>query len=135
VSPESIIRELVEAVWNGGALDRLPEFFADTIDHGGRTDDLAGLRAWHESDALIWADQRFEIVSLVSDGAGQVAMRWRATARQIGQWGPVAATGRSISWDGVHFFTLRDGKVVSMWAMADVFAKASQLGAVISPPT
>jgi len=135
MSPESIIRELVERVWNQGELDLIPGYFAETIDHGGRTDDVAGLRSWHEQDALIWTDQRFDIVSLVSDdSSGQVAVRWHATARQIGQWGPVPPTGKTISWDGVHFFTVRDGKVVAMWAMADVFGKAMQLGAVVQPP-
>lgn len=86
MSSGSVVRELIESVWNQGNLDLLPGFFADTIDHGGRTDDVAGLRAWHEQDAQIWAGQRFEVVSLVSDeGSGQVAVRWRATARQIGQ--------------------------------------------------
>jgi predicted ester cyclase len=140
MSSEHTIRGLIERVWNGGELDRLPEFFAATIDHGGRPDDPAGLRAWHEQDALTWADQRFEIVSLVgsdaaADGVEHVAVRWRATARQIGQWGPVPPTGKTISWDGVHFFTLRDGRVIAMWAMADVFGKAMQLGAVMSLPT
>ena len=134
MSSESIIRELVERVWNQGELDLIPAIFAETLDHGGRTDDPAGLRAWHEQDALIWADQRFEIVSLVCDPSGQVAMRWRATAHHIGQWGPVRATGKTISWDGVHFFTVREGKVVAMWAIADVFGKAMQLGAALEPP-
>ena len=132
-SSESVVRELVERVWNRGEFERVPEFFAETFDHGGKADDLAGLRAWHEQDARIWADQRFEIVELVA-GTDDVAVRWRATARHIGQWGPVPATGKTISWDGVHFFTVRDGKVVAMWAMADVFGKAVQLGAVMSPP-
>jgi predicted ester cyclase len=132
MSPESIIRELIERVWNQGELGLLPSFFAETVDHGGRADDVAGLRAWHEHDALIWADQRFEILSLVTGGE-EVAIRWRATARHIGQWGPVPATGKTISWDGVHFFTVRDGKVVAMWAMADVFGKAMQLGASLEP--
>ena len=93
MSSESIVRELIERVWNRGELDLIPDFFSETIDHGGRTDDVAGLRAWHEQDAQVWADRRFDIVSLVSDeNTGQVAVRqvgvrWRATARQIGQVG------------------------------------------------
>ena len=39
-----------------------------------------------------------------------------------------------IAWDGVHFFTVRDGKVTAMGAMIDVFGKASQLGAGVEPP-
>lgn len=137
MSSEQIIRELVERVWNGGELDLIPQFFAKRFDHaspqGNRLDDPAGVRAWHEQDAQLWAEQRFEILKLVG-ASGQVAMRWRATARQVGQWGPVPPTGKTISWEGVHFFTVRDGKIVAMWALADVFAKAMQLGAEMSPP-
>jgi predicted ester cyclase len=63
-----------------------------------------------------------------------VALHWHATARQIGPWGPVPPTGRTIGWDGVHFVTVRAGRIVKLWAMADVFAKATQLGARILPP-
>lgn len=132
-SSESVVRELVERVWNQGRLDLLPEFFAERFDHGGKADDVAGLRAWHEGDAQVWADQRFELIEVIA-GGDDVAIRWRATATHIGQWGPVAATGKTIAWDGVHFFTVRDGKVTAMWAMADVFGKALQLGAVLEPP-
>jgi hypothetical protein len=28
----------------------------------------------------------------------------------------------------VHFFTVRDGRIVALWATADLFGKAQQLG-------
>ena len=116
MSAERVVRELVERVWNGGRLDELDRFFADPFDH-----------------AATWADIRYEIVSLVSDGA-QVALRWQATARHVGAWGPVAPTGATISWAGAHFLTVQDGRIVAMWAVADRFDKALQLGVTLSPP-
>lgn len=122
------MRELVERVWNGGHTEELDQFYASTFDHGGRTDSVDGLRAWHVEDAATWADGSYEIVTLVSDGE-QVALRWRATARHIGAWGPVAPTGVTVSWDGVHFFVVRDERIVGLWALSDRFGKALQLGA------
>jgi predicted ester cyclase len=133
MTAEQVVRELVDRVWNGGQIDDLPRYFADPFDHGGNPDTVAGLREWHRADAAAWADTAYDVVSLVSDGE-QVALRWRATARHVGVWGPVPPTGKTISWDGVHFFRVRDGRVEAMWAMADVFAKAMQLGATVTPP-
>ncbi|WP_117209780.1 ester cyclase [Allorhizocola rhizosphaerae] len=130
---ERLIRDLVESVWNGRAWDRLPDFFAATFDHSGRPDTPAGLRAWHESDSQTWSDTHYEIADLIATG-DRVALHWRATARHTGHWGPVPPTGRTIAWDGVHFFTVRDSRIVAMWATADMFTKALQLGVTMTPP-
>jgi predicted ester cyclase len=81
----------------------------------------------------VWAGTTYEVVTVVSDGSA-VGVRWRARATHIGPWGPVAATGRTVEWDGVHFFTVSEGRVTAIWAMADMFAKAEQLGVVMTPP-
>jgi predicted ester cyclase len=61
-------------------------------------------------------------------------VHWHATARHTGHWGPVRPTGKTIAWDGAHFFTVRDSRIVAMWAMADMFIKALQLGVTMTPP-
>jgi predicted ester cyclase len=131
VSAEKLVRALVTRVWNEGRVDELERYFAPTFDHDGRSDDIAGLVAWHRDDSRTWADLRYEIITLVSDGR-QVAVRWRASGRQVGDWGPVRPTGITAAWDGAHFFVVEGGVVTSMWAMADRFAKASQLGVVMT---
>ncbi|MEU8080656.1 hypothetical protein AB0B31_34995 [Catellatospora citrea] len=40
--------------------------------------------------------------------------------------GPVPPTGKTITWDGVHFFVVREGRGSAVWAVADLFAKATQ---------
>ena len=133
MTAEQTVRDLIEQVWNGGRTDQLERFYADPFDHDGRPDTVAGLRRWHADEAATWAESAYEVVSLVSDGE-QVAVRWRASARQVGPWGPIAPTGRSVSWDGVHFFVVRADRIVAVWAMGDMFAKALQLGVTMTPP-
>jgi len=130
---ERLVRDLIDHVWNNGHLDDLEHFFAPTFDHGGREDTPDGIREWHREDAETWAGSRWEILALTGDGE-RLAVRWRCTARHAGQWGPVAPTGKTISWEGVHFFTVQSGRIVGMWAMADVFGKALQLGVTLVPP-
>jgi predicted ester cyclase len=134
MTADAVVRALVETVWNGGRAEDLDRFFASTFDHNGRTDTPDGLRAWHTNDAAAWADSAYEIVNLVVDGE-QVAMRWQATARHVGQWGPVPPTGITVTWQGAHFFTVRDERIIAMWAVADTFGKAVQLGVRFEPPT
>jgi predicted ester cyclase len=133
MTAEQTIRDLIDRVWNGGHIAELERFYADPFDHGGRPDTVAGLRGWHQAESATWADVTYEVLSLVTDGE-QVAVRWRATARHIGPWGPVPPTGRTIVWDGTHFFTVRDHRVIAAWAMSDVFSKAVQLGVTMTPP-
>lgn len=135
---ERLVRDLIDHVWNHGHVDDLDHFFAPSFDHGGRDDTPDGLRAWHRDNAATWADERWEILSLITDGekadGEKVAVRWRCTARHVGTWGPVAATGKTVTWEGVHFFTVRNGQIVGLWALADVFGKALQLGVTLVPP-
>lgn len=133
MTAEQTVRDLIDRVWNGGDTGSLERFYADPFDHGGTPGTIAGLRQWHASEAATWADTRYEVVSLVSDGE-QVAVRWRATARQVGPWGPTPATGRTITWDGAHFFVVRADRIVAAWPMSDMFAKAVQLGVTMTPP-
>src|SRR4029450_11536162 len=67
MSAESVVRGLVERVWNGGHTEELDQFFASTFDHGGQPDSVAGLREWHTADAATWADGFYQIVALISD--------------------------------------------------------------------
>jgi len=130
---ERLVRDLIDHVSNSGRLEDIEHFFAPTFDHGGREDTPEGIRQWHRDDALTWADARWEILALTGDGV-RYAVRWRCTARHVGPWGPVAATGRSVTWEGVHFFTVHNGQITALWAIADVFNKALQLGVTLVPP-
>lgn len=133
-SAEDTVRALVQRVWNERRIDELDQFFAPTFDHDGATDTVEGLRAWHRDDAATWEAATYDVLDLVSDGE-HVALRWSATATQVGAWGPVPPTGRRVTWRGAHFFTVRDGLVVGMAAMSDMFAKARQLGVEMTPPS
>lgn len=132
MAAEDVVRELFQT-WNRGRLDQLDRWVTPVVDHDGRPETVDELAEWHRRERDVWAGTTYEVVALVSDGRS-VAVRWRATATHVGPWGPVPATGRTVAWDGVHFFTVCDGRVTSIWAMADMFAKAQQLGVVMKEP-
>ena len=129
-----VVRALVEDVWNAGDLDALDSLFRDPFDHSGRMDTVEGLRDWHRADAAAWRGTHYEVVEAVSNG-NTVAIRWRATARHVGVWGPVPASGREVTWEGAHFVTVEDGRICRMWALGDTFGKARQLGVRFESPS
>lgn len=132
MAAEDVVRELFR-IWNDGPIEDLDVCLAPVVDHDGRPETVEDLAEWHRREGEVWAGTTYEVVTLVSDGSS-VAVRWRARATHAGPWGPVPATGREVTWDGVHFFTVADGRVTSIWAMADRFAKAQQLGVVMTEP-
>jgi predicted ester cyclase len=131
---DRLVRELVSRVWNEGRFDDLDRYFAPSIDHGGQTQTVAEMREWLLAEHKVWTNNRYEILTLVSD-SHQVAIHWRATARHSGPWGSVVASGKTITWDGAHFFDVHEGRITSMWAIGDRLAKALQLGVRMTPPT
>lgn len=131
---EDVVRALVARVWNEHRLEELHKYFASDFEHNGQSERVADLSAWHQTDAEVWSDTRYEILTLVSDGR-QVALRWRTTARHVGRWGPVEPSGKEVTWEGVHFFIVDHNRVTAMWAFADRFAKAMQLGVAMTPPS
>jgi predicted ester cyclase len=133
VTAEDVVRQLFRT-WNDEDLEQLGRWLAPSVAHDGRPATVEELTDWHRREREVWAGTTYDVVSLVSDGS-TVAVRWRARATHVGAWGPVAATGRTVEWDGVHFFTVAEGRVTSIWAMADRFAKAEQLGVVMTPPS
>lgn len=132
MSAEDVVRELF-GLWNDGRIDELDRCVAEVVDHGGRRETLEEMADWHRQDRETWADITYQIHELVSDGS-KMAVRWSADATHIGPWGPVPATGKSVHWEGVHFFTVSGGRVTSIWALADRFTKAQQLGVAMTPP-
>jgi predicted ester cyclase len=59
----------------------------------------------------------------------RVALHWRASGHQDGVFGPIAPTGKTVSYDGVTFLRIADGLIVEVWSTNDLFGLVEQLGA------
>lgn len=58
----------------------------------------------------------------------RAAARLRFAGRHRGEFLGVAPTGREIAWSGAAFFTVKDGRIASLWVLGDVKAIKQQLG-------
>lgn len=117
---------------NRGDLSSADESFAaDCIIHiTGAPEPICGVPAWKEMLSGLLAafpDLHFTIEDQMVDG-DHVALRWRAVGTHTGPLGPMPATGRPVTIDGLAIDRLKDGKVMERWEQWDQPGMLRQLG-------
>lgn len=114
--------------------DVLDETLAEHVVHHGLSDDQqagrAGMKAKQESFGATWADRNIEITDVVAAG-DRVAARLTLTARHVGEFAGIEATGIDVSLDLMAFARIEDGRITDWWEVADVLDLLEQLG--VSP--
>ena len=93
------------------------------------TDLVARARALH----VAFSDHEIEVVDRIAE-PGKLALAFRHTARHTGLWttplGEIAPTGTTVTGVGIDLLTLDDGRVASIWVLADELQRLAQVGAV-----
>jgi steroid delta-isomerase-like uncharacterized protein len=131
---KSIIRRLIEEVWNKGNLSLADELVADNYSH-------------HDSSTLDWGvgpdgekkralfyrtafpDLQFTIEDMVTEG-DTVTYRWSSTGTHQGPLSLIAPTGRKVSVSGMTFVRLTGGRIAEGWVNWDALSLVQQLGIV-----
>jgi len=75
------------------------------------------------------SDIAFEIDDVIAEG-DRVAVRLTTAATQTGEFMGMPATNKRYSIEEIHWFRLRDGKVVEHWHQFDQMGMMKQLGAM-----
>ena len=130
-----VFRRYLEAVSGDGVdLDVLDETLAEgVVHHGmpeGRSPGRAGMKAQQESFGSTWSDRNIEIQDVVAAG-DRVAARLTLTARHIGEFAGIEATGNQVRVDIMAFARIEDGRIAEWWEVADVLSLLEQVG--VSP--
>ena len=128
---------MTTATTNAGGdidLDVLDETLAEDVVHHGLPEELRsgrpGMKAKQQSFGSTWADRNIEIEDVVAAG-GVVAARLLLTARHVGEFGGIEASGTPIQIEIMAFARMEDGHIAEWWEVADVFGLLEQLG--VSP--
>lgn len=88
---------------------------------------------WHLRMRATFPDLHYVIDELVEAGP-RVILRWTASGTHRGTlWGLLPATGRSVTWRGIHLLTVREGRITEVWAAAEWVEVLQQLGAQLLP--
>ena len=137
-SPEqaiAIFRRYLDAVSGGDIdLDVLDETLAEDVIHHGLPEESrsgrSGMKAQQESFGATWADRNIEIEDVVAS-EGLVAARLLLTARHVGEFGGIEASGTPIQVEIMAFARIEDDHITEWWEVADVLGLIEQLG--VSP--
>ena len=124
-------RTWVEGLNRGDVSAADKAFRPDCITHiTGVPEPLRGVGAWKEFVAgflVAFPDLHFTMEDQLVDGS-LVAFRWRASGTHTGPLGPVAATGKRVTIDGLIIDRVADGKVQERWEQFDQTLMLQQLG-------
>jgi len=130
---EGAVRRFVADVWNGEREESVHELVSpECPGHFGPGPE--GMLAWHRDRRASFPDLRYKIVDIVA-GTDRAAVRWRAAGTQLGEFGPVPPTGRTVSYSGATFlrFDAR-GLIADVWSVNELFQVLQQLGVQVTPP-
>jgi predicted ester cyclase len=117
---KTVVRRLVEEVFNGGHLEVIDELY---------TPELApAARRWIAPFRAGFPDVHMEIVELIAEG-DKVVGRFTCSATHLGEWLGQVPTGRRFERvDEVSIFQFRDGKIAHAWSLEDTLERLKQLG-------
>jgi steroid delta-isomerase-like uncharacterized protein len=133
LTPEALVREWFEQVWNAGdesAIDRLlaeDAMIYDLPTHGQVMRGKAAFLPFYRGLRAALSDIHIEIDQLVASGDFAVA-HCRVSARHTGDGLGIAATERLVEFSGMAMARVRDGKLVEGWNSFDFLAFYQQLG-------
>jgi steroid delta-isomerase-like uncharacterized protein len=137
-------RALVRRYWQEastrGLLAVIDDYFApDVVAHppaSASPAPIRGLAAWKRFTSAQWGafpDLTATVEDVVAEG-DRVALRLTARGTHTGPLMGLPPTGKPVSFLGMEFFHIRDGKIVESWGQFDALSLLQQLGAVPGPP-
>jgi predicted ester cyclase len=117
---KTVVRRLVDEVFNGGHLEVVDELYAP---------ELAGAaRRWIAPFRASFPDVHMELMELIAEG-DTVVGRFTCSATHLGAWFGQAPTGRRFERvKEVWILRFRDGRIVDVWSLEDTLDRLRQLG-------
>ncbi len=128
----TIVRRLVEELWNKGNLSLADELFAPTYEHhDASTPDVGrGPESEKKRAALYrtaFPDLRLTIEDSIAE-AETVVARWSCRGTHKGDLSGIAPTGKQFTISGVTIARFANGKMVEGWVNWDALGLMQQLG-------
>ena len=133
---KTLVREVIEEVWNRGDLEAVDRYFADDyVDHAplpGQAPGPEGYRAAVSAIREAFPDLHLTLEDIFGEG-DKVAFRYTMEGTHRGDFVGIPPTGKPVSVGGMIIARVAEGKAVERWANLDTLGLMQQLG-VIPPP-
>ena len=134
---KAIVRRFVTEIFVQGRKETVDELLADDfVAHTWPStsgDPKADLKSAIDRAAAGLSEPEFTIDDMIAEG-DQVATRLTTAATQSGPFMGMPPSGKRYSIEEIHWFRLRDGKVVEHWHQFDQMGMMKQLGASAGQP-
>ena len=134
-SEAKLMNAFFEEVWNQGRVEAIDEMLAEhSVIHGlgGDLRGPAGFKPFHASYRNAFPDVRIQVEDVVAEN-GMVAARWSAAGTHRGGGLGFEATGRAVTFHGMTFVRVEQGKLVEAWNVFDQLGMLQQIGVVPLP--
>jgi predicted ester cyclase len=106
------------------------EVYADPVTINGAPMPVEGLVARARALHAAFDRHEIEVVDRIEE-PGRLAIAFRHRARHVGEWetplGTLAPTGRVVTGLGIDLLTFTDGKISSIWVLADELQRILQV--------
>jgi steroid delta-isomerase-like uncharacterized protein len=126
---KDVVRRFIDRVLANGSTDAVDELVADDfVSHtwGITGDGRAKLRATTERVHSTLSDVRFTVEEIIGEG-DLVAVRLTSSATPTAEFMGVPASGKGYTIGEMHFFRVRDGRIVEHWHQHDAAGLLKQL--------
>lgn len=115
---KAVARRWFQEVWNERRAETIQELMHPQVKAHTPSGEIHGPAAWKQRfwDPFVGAfsDIKLDIEDLVAEG-DRVVVRWQASMRHTGGHIGVPETGRALSFPGISWIVVRDGKLVEGW--------------------
>lgn len=121
---KALLYRLNNEIMNEGKLHVADEIFTqDHIHHNasGANEDVYGPEGVKQSAAEFRAfmpDIQITVEAMIAEG-DMAAARWTILGTYQDEADATLAPGQKVTWSGVSFFRIRDGKICERWAYGD----------------
>ena len=127
---KTLVERYVEEVLNGRNLDLVDDLFAASfVDHDSSMPEARGPAGIKRLAAMAHAsfpDLHFTIEDMIAE-ADKVVYRYTVRGTHQKEFMSIPATGKQISFTGIHIYRVADGKLQEEWENWDTLGLMRQL--------
>lgn len=118
---KELVRRYFDERWNHGSLNVCDELLSSSMD-------IEEQKEFVRAQLAALGNLRLTILNLLAEG-DQVAIHWRIDGTHEGDFLGVAATGKLVTFQGIAWLRIVDGKIVEDTVYWDKLSILQQLGA------
>ncbi|WP_373500882.1 ester cyclase [Desulfococcus sp.] len=130
---KTVVRRIVEEIWNGKNHDRIDEFYAaDFVNVDPSSPEVKNVgqfKQWVVEMNAGFPDEQVTIEDLIAEG-DKVVKQWSAKATHTGNFMGIPPTNKKTNMRGITIYRIVEGKVKECVWSYDAYGFMVQLGVI-----